>query len=322
MKKYLTFAALLLTLASLGACSSNERPEWLGGENKRPAADFKPGSRRAPVLQKAPLVTPPLPQDYYNNEQMDSPPPPVSEKQAMNDSHVRKPFAGDPRYSTETETIAPVPPAPELAASSETKTVATASEIPAALEPKPAPVIAGNNLAPALVVSPDTKSAMVEEPKSAQETPSPSLISHLSERLSDKPEEPDVEKIKDKPYPKLSDVPERPAEFAEVKSAQEKKIKELTTEHDIAQEQREAVSAEPTEDAPKVKDVAPPPPKTEAKSTTKKSSKKKSVKPKSAAKKSTTETVAQSEPMTSATSNMSLPPGKYADQLQQEKALY
>jgi hypothetical protein len=222
MKKTLAAAALLLTLAPLSACTDNARPEWLGGEPKRPAADVHPGNRRVPALNNQALervppppdhpVPPPPPHDFYGNGNMAPPPPmPAPDNRVMDDESVRKPFGVDPAYSTETQAVAPLPPSPEL------------------------------------TVSPETQAAMAPHPAAAEEKPAGNVFSRMAQRLGDQPEAPEVEKVKDKPYPKLSDVPERPAEFADVKANHMDTMADLQSEHAMAQESREMVNEEPTQ---------------------------------------------------------------------------
>jgi len=224
MIKNLGFATLLLSLTMLSACGS-DRPEWLGGEAKRPAADVRMGAKRSPVLNPplgaAPttenmpaMPSPPAidthPYDYYGEPDR-MPPPPQDERVMRQEQAPRQDFGVDPVYSTETVATAPLPPAPEL---------------------KPSPEMA----------------AITTEKPAAEEPPvQHSWFSRMRERLSGEPESPQAEKLNAEPYPKLSDVPERPSEFQAVKTEQAGRMDELSTEHAQAQEQRETLSAEPSQ---------------------------------------------------------------------------
>jgi hypothetical protein len=291
MRKQFLTASPLLCLALLSACLPSSRPEWLGGEEKRPAADVViTGPRRPPVLN--PQFQPPAANPAALTPPPAESPPPLPpqaapDTRAMNDTPViRKPFAVDPSYSTETVAVAPIPPAPELK------------------------------------VSPETQAAMAGMISPSAGTPaSPSLLGHVADRVNGVPDSPDVEALKNKSYPTLSDVPEKPAQLADVKTAKVDRMTDLAVEHVMADEQRASVDTEPAAAAPEAKEAPPEAKKEEAKPAAKKPAKKS----KPAPKKKTTDKTAKPAEKSSDTEDQAkskAPADKYDAQLEQEHALY
>ncbi len=292
MKKHLATTALLLTVVPLVACGPAQRPEWMGGEPVRPAADVKVGPRRAPVLQKMPVTPlpppPPPSQDYYMQEQAQMPPPPpppAPAKPAVKpaDNVVRKPFTGDSAAIKEMakEVVQPVSPSP----------VVEAAPIPESLKPRPA--------------------EQIQKP----EEPAPQPIAE--DTVNDSPPPAEDKKPEEQPYPKLSDVPEKPTEFEQIKNLQAGKMEEMKEEHDAARQQQESLAAEPTQTAPAKPE--PVKPKAEKPAKAKKEPKKKPEPKKKEEPVKQPEATPEPNP---SEPKMSFPPGKYEDQLQQEQTLY
>ncbi len=94
----------------------------------------------------------------------------------------------------------------------------------------------------------------------------PSMISRLFSSLAGKPQ-PAPQGEEAEPFPELSSVPQLPKEFGKAKSDQKQQVATLKADHALAQEQKEALDAEPASFPetvaafkPEPAEASPPPP--------------------------------------------------------------
>lgn len=262
-KRYKNTTAIFLSLTSvlgLSACGL-DRPEWLGGEEKRPAENVYIGSKRVPVLNPQPNMNPP-----QNLQRMAPPPPPppakvmapppaakimpekLDEAAGINTPMMpRKTFQTEDPNLSETVDIAPLPPAPESVAKLPVEVVPEPTpepivEISSEVAPEPAP----------LEITTENVSPPPEEPAAAATAEEKLSWFSLMFGAEESGSEP-ARDVSNEPYPLLSTVPEMPQEFKDLKAQQETQMETLETDHKQAQEQKNTLFTEP-EQIP-----APPP---------------------------------------------------------------
>jgi hypothetical protein len=193
-----------------------------------------------------------LSSDFFNRMIEKSPPPAqLAAPAAAVSTQERKPLSGNPRYSKDTQEIAPLPPGPQ-------------SQV-APAEPE-APVA---QIQP-VEKAPPAPQAVAEEPSAPAEpaVASGGFFDRLGENLKqpfakeEAAAKPSMIPAEDAnaPYPALASVPETPERLQAVKQEKQEKIENLQGDHLLAQHEKQELDSEPSQLAASPVEIAPPQP--------------------------------------------------------------
>lgn len=275
------------SLAVLASCSVMD--DWQEGiTGERAEEQVVQGPRRVPPLNNRAMMSHIAPPPMVEKVPAAAVPPaavatpPAPEAEVMREAPApasvvdepagdRKPFIGNPRYSSEAQFTAPgeVAAVPAAAPSGGEEVLAQLSapvkyDKVASSVSKAPPAPAPKGWSKALSAD-DLKSATDEiiaqpvEPQTAQaETNAdadsgPGFFARLGESMKQPfAAKPAAESAKDEnvSYPELSSVPQTPSQMQDAKNDSEDKIGQLISAHEAAQQSRQELESEPSEFAP------------------------------------------------------------------------
>lgn len=185
-------------------------------------------------------------------------------------SGPRKSLSGNPNYSRQTESVAPLPPGPQTDLKSDAPMVIIAEPVATpAIAPTSEKLLAQASLPPEPAVkttpapadtqwTPQTPPPVLEKPASdtAEEKTAEEHSGFLA-RIGDTlkrpfakestPVDPAAEAL---PYPALSGVPATPPALSTVKNQKQENLEQLQSDHELAEQGRQEIASEPSEFAP------------------------------------------------------------------------
>lgn len=205
--------------------------------------------------------------DRYNNDSSEiaqKPKTKTAEKDIPAEEHSgsRKSFFANPKYSKETEEVAPIPagPVPVLG-----EKIEKIEKSEAAVSPQHLLAHAADEHTMEIIAEPIPMETAVKPPMPLSENDSPSSkppgffdrlrdsIRHPFKKEEQKPQPTfldTMDNVSEKPYPNLSSVPQAPTQLKDVKQQSQDKKEQLQSEYLNAQKDKNELASEPSELTP------------------------------------------------------------------------